>query len=192
MASRCPTRHWLVPSLLLCSQLLASRPHPSLECLLLWTPPPIPATDADEHRHLLLGLAFAGRRQRRTLGKAFVVGWGSSAAPLCPSGLWVRPLPVVRWRCRRVHWIARRPPLTWRRHLHRHCGYAGVRVGEAAHPGPAPGTPIGSERAPMAIDGGPPACERSPARRRDSRAPCPVPNCPAGALGLRGSPPTQQ
>ena len=39
---------------------------------------------------------------------------------------------------------------------------------------------------PQAIDGGPPARERSPAPRRDSRVLCPVPNCPAGALGARG------
>eukprot|EP00973_Karenia_brevis_P054639 7594590-Karenia_brevis.AAC.1 len=26
-------------------------------------------------------------------------------------------------------------------------GYAGTRVGEASHPGPAPGTPVGGERA---------------------------------------------
>eukprot|EP00435_Cladocopium_sp_Y103_P060249 s521_g22.t1 len=186
-ASRAHMAHrpWLVPFVLICcSQLLVSHANSYPEGLLLWTPPSIKIADDDEHRLLLLGLALAGRRQWRMLGPALLAAWGSSAPPFCPSQLWGRPLPAVRWRCRRVHWIARRPHLTWRRRLRRRCGYAGIRVGEAAHPGP--GTPVGGARAPMAVDGGPPDRERSPpALRRDGRVLRPVPNCPAGAPGSR-------
>jgi hypothetical protein len=72
----------------------------------------------------------------------------------------------------------------------RRCGFAGCRVGEASNPGPpSPGTPLGGERQPMAVDAsGSSGRERSPppGQRSPDRVFCPVPGCPASMPGSRG------
>ena len=112
----------------------------------------------------------------------------SSNTSLCPS----QHVPRIGRRARRkltnalnIPWSGIRMPSSWpprQQRLRRRWGYRGVRVGEALHPGPSPGTPlhpaIGRGRSPS-----PPDDDARPLRRRVAPPPdvvrcfCPVPGC---------------
>ncbi|CAE7571396.1 unnamed protein product [Symbiodinium natans] len=126
-----------------------------------------------------------GRRDRRRLTKLLNAQVSCLVTPL---PVWDPLLGlrggavVIRWRRRRGH-MCERQRTTWQRQpqLSFWMGWPlrGRRVGEASHPGPEPGTPIGSERPPR---------ERSPPPRapahggagaaRGGRTYCPVAGCP--------------
>ena len=75
-----------------------------------------------------------GRRARRLLTQRLNTHWAWLDQPRA-----ARPVPfplLVHWRRHRAHWVPRRPRSARRRRLRRSCGYLGVRVGEASHPGP--------------------------------------------------------
>ena len=146
--------------------------------------------DADKHRApgLLSQLPGpANRQQRKRLTPALLVAWATCPAPLAT---WGRALPTPSWRRHRAAWVPRRPPHRRVQRLRRRCGFAGCRVGEASNPGPpSPGTPLGGERQPMAVDAsGSSGRERSPppGQRSPDRVFCPVPGCPASMPGSRG------
>ena len=112
----------------------------------------------------------------------------SSNTSLCPS----QHVPRIGRRARRkltnalnAAWSGIRMPSSLparQQRLRRRWGYRGVRVGEALHPGPSPGTPlhpaIGRGRSPSPADD-----EARPLRRRVAPPPdvvrcfCPVPGC---------------
>ena len=126
-----------------------------------------------------------GRRDRRRLTKLLNAQVSCLVTPL---PVWDPLLGlrggavVIRWRRRRGH-MCERQRTTWQRQpqlsFWMEWPLRGRRVGEASHPGPEPGTPIGSERPPR---------ERSPPPRapahggagaaRGGRTYCPVAGCP--------------
>ena len=146
--------------------------------------------DADKHRApgLLSQLPGPANRQRRKrLTPALLVAWATCPAPLA---MWGRALPTPSWRRHRAAWVPRRPPHRRVQRLRRRCGFAGCRVGEAFNPGPpSPGTPLGGERQPMAVDASGSSgreCSPPPGQRSPDRVFCPVPGCPASMPGSRG------
>ena len=89
-------------------------------------------------------LHTANHEQRQQLTSVLLAAWATTRGPP------LRPRP--KRRCR-ASWGPRRPLHHWTQRLRRRCGFAGCRVGEATNPGPAsPGTPLGGERQPMAVD----------------------------------------
>ena len=119
-----------------------------------------------------------GRQSRRLLTARLKQVWGKAALEswdLLP-GLWTRPVAHLRRHRHRC---------LFPRRLRRRCGYAGVRVGEAAHPGPpasdAPG-PSARARSPPAADGdGRPGRRQRVAQASEAvRCFCPVPGCLLG------------
>lgn len=139
---------------------------------LSWEPP---ALSPSQPRSTDRPPAGCNRRQRAALTKELHQLWGKPCTQPCIQlGVW-RPAAVV-WRRRRGRLITRNP--RWKGWPLR-----GIRVGEAAHPGPpAPGMPVGGER----------QRERSPPRGAasmhvDTRVYCPVPGCPCSdPLRARG------
>ena len=104
--------------------------------------------------------------------------------------MWGRALPTPSWRRHRAAWVPRHPPHRRVQRLRRRCSFAGCRVGEASNPGPpSPGTPLGGERQPMAVDASGSSgreCSPPPGQRSPDRVFCPVPGCPASMPGSRG------
>ena len=139
-------------------------------------PPPAVAPCSD-----LRLLPCIGRRERKLLTAELQRRWGKHACealwwlPTCGPGL---PLPRIRRRrqCR----LFERQRRSWQcQPRRRFSGWPlrGCRIGEALHPGPQPGTPLGGERHARRR-------QRSPSMDVDASGPgrvyCPVAGCPCG------------
>lgn len=112
-------------------------------------------------------LHAVGRQERKRFTHALNHTWASctpSTEYVLGSGLWhFRRSPSFPRRGRRH--LHPKQRVTWDRRLYRRCGFAGVRLGEASHPGPDPSP----SQSAMEVDEGQPAL---------ARVFCPVTGCP--------------
>eukprot|EP00435_Cladocopium_sp_Y103_P010415 s1451_g2.t1 len=117
-----------------------------------------------------------GRHERRQLTRALSQTWAAMApSPDLPLGfgLWYRQ-PFSCFPCRASKHLHPKQRVTWDRRLQRRYDFAGIRVGEASHPGPpnsgsASTASLDQPPAAMEVDGGQPAL---------ARVFCPVAGCP--------------